>query len=504
MIFIRKYKRKGRVYLAEVKNHWSDGKCKQEFIRYIGVAPDSDRKVFPSCNEDLSLDGIKLHGSVLVLHSIAKQLGLHQILGDNFAPILALAICHCHDYKSIKNMKQWFKSTNFFRILNIEEITEKQLHNAISSIDDMNLLEIEKSVFEKMSAKFNDSGEGLVYDVTNTYLRGTASIMAKKGKDKEGVKGRNLIQIGLALTFEKKLPIFHQTHPGNINDSKIFEEGIEILNRFEVKRGIIIYDRGMHASNSIFRLANTKWKLLGGVPLSAGIKKIISNTDFEKMKNCRYRYQYGDSSFHVKTLPHQIGNIKGKLLIMINLTKKFKLGEKRLKEIMNIKKSGKEIPENYKRFFKKNGDINSHAINQTAIYDGASVLFTTGKISIYNIIKTYFDKDLIEQSFKTLKSVLKLRPIRCWLDGKIKGHIFICYLSLVLLTTLRLLVDEKGKKSIKGLSIGKIMEELKSIYVIEYSNKKNPGTPKNSYQKVITLSNLQKDIFGALMPNLKF
>ena len=72
MSFIRKKRRNGRVYLYEVENHRVDGKVKQRIIRYIGVDPDSEREAFPACNDDLSLDGVKLHGPVLVLDSIAK------------------------------------------------------------------------------------------------------------------------------------------------------------------------------------------------------------------------------------------------------------------------------------------------------------------------------------------------------------------------------------------------------------------------------------------------
>ena len=147
MSFIRKQRRNGRVYLSEVENHWVDGKCKQKFIRYIGVDPDCDREAFPTCNDELSLDGVKLHGSVLVLNSIAKQLNLHELLGNHFAPILALVYCHCHDYKSVRNMEKWFDQVNFYKILGVGKITENDLHNALKAIEQMSTRTIEKSVF---------------------------------------------------------------------------------------------------------------------------------------------------------------------------------------------------------------------------------------------------------------------------------------------------------------------------------------------------------------------
>ncbi len=41
MSFIRKIKRAGRVYLAEVENQWVNGKCVQRHIRYVGREADA-------------------------------------------------------------------------------------------------------------------------------------------------------------------------------------------------------------------------------------------------------------------------------------------------------------------------------------------------------------------------------------------------------------------------------------------------------------------------------
>jgi transposase len=504
--FIRKHSRNGRIYLAEVKNQRVDGKVVQKFIRYVGVDPDSDRAAFPTCNQELSLDGVKLHGSILALNSAAELLNLRDILGEHYAPILALVFCHCHDYRGVKDMTRWLSKVNFYDILKVDKITEKQLHQAISEIENMDLLSIEKSIFEKMKSKFNDSCHGVVYDVTNTYLRGSLSELAQKGKDKEGVHGRRLIQIGLGLTDEKQLPIFYQVHPGNIHDSKIFKEAIEYFSRLNIKTGNIVYDRGLHASSSILRLADTNWKIIGGVPFHKGIKEYISNLDLKNLESLRNRHQQGDSVFYAKSFPFNFGQVEGRLILLLNPEKKNFLKEKRLKELLDLKKSSKEVPLNIKKYFNKNGKINSHAIRRQEQWDGLSAIFVTGKISIQSAINCYFGKDLIERAFMSLKSVLGLRPIRHWLDGKIKGHLFVCYLSLVLQTTLRCQMDKSGSQSLKEITPTRAIKELESVYIIEYSKKKGVGksseSPETRYQKVVTLTKLQETILSAIVPNL--
>jgi len=65
---------------------------------------------------------------------------------------------------------------------------------------------------------FGEDNSGVVYDGTNTHLHGSLSTLAAKGKDKEGVKNRLLVQIGMGVTKERGIPIFHQVHAGNVHD----------------------------------------------------------------------------------------------------------------------------------------------------------------------------------------------------------------------------------------------------------------------------------------------
>ena len=82
MSFIRKIKRNGRIYLAEVETKRVDGKVKQKFIRYLGVEPNAKKSIFPSSHSDFKMDGVKVYGSVIVLDFLSRQLGLYDLLGQ--------------------------------------------------------------------------------------------------------------------------------------------------------------------------------------------------------------------------------------------------------------------------------------------------------------------------------------------------------------------------------------------------------------------------------------
>ena len=54
--------------------------------------------------------------------------------------------------------------------------------------------------------------------------------------------------------------------------------------------------------------------------------------------------------------------------------------------------------------------------------------------STKGIIAAYYDKEWLETVFCCIKPPMGLRPIRRWLDGRVKARIFMCYLSYVVVT----------------------------------------------------------------------
>ena len=68
MSFIRKVKRKGRVYLAEVENRRIKGKVVQRHIRYIGREADG-KTILATSLPDAEVEQVKLYGPLLTSSS---------------------------------------------------------------------------------------------------------------------------------------------------------------------------------------------------------------------------------------------------------------------------------------------------------------------------------------------------------------------------------------------------------------------------------------------------
>ena len=52
------------------------------------------------------------------------------------------------------------------------------------------------------------------------------------------------------------------------------------------------------------------------------------------------------------------------------------------------------------------------------------------------VIPLYLGMGLVEKAIHTLKSVIRLGPIRDWLGDRLTAHVFLCYLAYLLLSLL--------------------------------------------------------------------
>ena len=500
MPFIRKIKRKNRIYLAEVENNRDGGKVRQKLIRYLGLDPACIENDIPFKINDLKVGPVKVFGAIIALESVAQELGLFELLGEIAEPILTLVFAHCLDYRSVDNAKEWYETTDLPNIFGNQKMPINRLHNAIEALSKRDGSAIQKTVFENLCTILGEDSSGVVYDATNTHLAGTCSSLANKGKDKEGVRGRKLIQIGLGVTRHLGIPIFHHTREGNIHDTMMFREAIQQFNEMGVKKGLMVFDRGITSKTCISELSNTGWHSLAGVPMHKGVKSAISNLDLNGMQKLRNIVVQGDTEFFVKPIKFEMGGVSGKLLIMQNSRKRAEISRFRRLNIIKARDELKNfdisIPNELEKFFSKTKSVNWHALTRAERYDGLSFIFTDAKLSMEDAVHLYFEKDLIERCFKLEKSILNLRPIRFWLDSKIKIHVLICHLALALLTTCRIRLKNQGITS----DIGEIFKKLNSIYKVYFSIDESQ---KVSFSRVNTLSKYQSSILKIIAPKLE-
>jgi transposase len=120
----------------------------------------------------------------------------------------------------------------------------------------------------------------------------------------------------------------------------------------------------------------------------------------------------------------------------------------------------------YKRYLniqKTNVSIDEEKIASESKYDGKYVLRTNTKLTNREIAQSYKTLWKVERAFRELKSGLDLRPIYHYTDTRVKGHIMVCFLALVMETALYRKLKEIGS----DFSYGDILEDLTEIRAVE-------------------------------------
>jgi transposase len=492
MSFIRKIKKNDKIYLAEVENQWIDGRCVQRHIRYIGREADGET-ILASSISNIQVEEVKLYGPLLVLDHLAKEIQLPTFLGSYSNEILSMVYAHCLDYKSINQMERWFERTDLAMLLPMEQLTERSLLEALDSLESIESQQVQRNIFQRVVEAYNLPVSGIIYDVTNTYLYGKQCPLGKDGHDKEGVVGRSLIQIGLAVTKGSGIPICHKVLNGNIHDAKMFGDFITELRNVPIKKGMVVYDRGIASAQNIKDTRALKWDTLCGLPIKIGlankIRPIVNGKDFININN---RVKLGKKNiFYVITTPFALEDVKGTLAVCFNEQKRRLLRESRYDEIEYAKqllKQGKSIKPGIEKLITKAGILNKQALRDAEEFDGYSCIFTTAKISKQDIVQLYFDKDIVEKAFRTIKGITRLQPIRCWLYNRVIAHVFICYLSYLLLSILQYRLKQID------ISAEEALIELDSMYKVYLRDTKKGFC----LSRTVTLSKKQETILKAI------
>lgn len=495
MSFIRKIKRGGRTYLAEVENRWVDGRCVQKHIRYVGKEADG-QTILASSISQVEVEEIKLHGPLLLLDHIAKEIELPTFLGSYSNEILSMVYAHCLDYKSINQMERWFQRTDLAMLLPLEQLTERRLFEALDSLESIDSQHVQRCIFQRVVDAYHLSVSGVVYDVTNTYLYGKHCPMGKAGHDKEGVVGRPLIQIGLAVAKGNGIPICHKVMDGNVHDAKMFADFVTELRHVSIKKGMVVYDRGIASAQNIRDTKALHWDTLCGLPIKAGLAKkmrpLITREEFIHINN---RVKLGKTIFYVITIPFNVEDVEGTLAICFNEQQRRLLRESRYDEIEYARQliaNGKVIKPGIEKFFARDGCVRNEALRDAEEFDGYSCIFSTAKLEKDDIVRLYFDKDVVEKAFHTIKGITRLQPVRHWLYNRVIAHVFICYLSYLLLSILQYRLKKIGMSAEEALT------ELDSMYKVYLRDAKKGFR----ISRVVTLSKKQEMILKTINKRL--
>jgi transposase len=123
-------------------------------------------------------------------------------------------------------------------------------------------------------------------------------------------------------------------------------------------------------------------------------------------------------------------------------------------------REGKTIKSGLEQYLDQRGKVITKVLDQAEGCDGYSSIFSTRPMAEAELVRLRFDKDIVEEAFRSLTVVVRLQPVRHRLAQRIVAHVFICYLACLLLSLL------KFRLKTMGISPDEAPDELKTTHKV--------------------------------------
>jgi len=484
-----------RTYLQLVESRRINGKPRQIVLMTLGrmdteegrerihkitstLLKNGDEFKLLNPEKDIKANSTKELGPLLIFQRLWKELGFEEIVREEMEKSGAEFEVASAIFQMVLNRltQPCSKVQLEFWNEDIYDLNKFELHQYYRAMD--YLIEhkdsVEQGIFYRMRDIFSQTVDVVLFDTTSLVYYG------------EGDKGEKLLRHGFSkakrgdlkqvivgvLMSKEGIPLGHETYEGNKNDVSCFKEVIKkVKDKFQLGRVIMVGDRGMTNNPNLELLKESGLDYILGFRMRTIPKKerseVLSKTNLRKLIN---------SNLQFKEVDHN--GIR--LIVCYNEERAVKDKEHRERqlEILNEKlKSGKvkTLISNpfYKKFVSiksKKPELDREKIKQDELYDGVFVLTTSTRLSCLQVVESYKDLWQVEMAFRQLKSELEVGPIFHWRDRRIRAHIMICFLALVMRTCFYKLLQSKQK----DVSYRKVLWDLKSLRAVELKIQNEP------------------------------
>jgi transposase len=341
----------------------------------------------------------------------------------------------------------------------------------------------------------------VLYDITSTYFEGSGPAdFAKHGYSRDG-KPQN-VQVIVGVVMVAGWPIAHHVWAGNRIDHSTVQEVInDLRKRFEFGRLVFVGDRGMVTDANIESITKEEHGYLVGIKRrrNAKLDGWLDAVDESKWIDCpgginarerktdplRTRAQEvasGDPALRVIVIDSDerrgYEQAKREQAMERARQKLEKLKERvargDLKQPEKIGAAVERIMQRYHgyRYFdwSLKGETLEFSESQTHLgrekkIEGKYVIATSEKgLSVLEAVAMYKELTEVESGFGQLKDVMAMRPIYHQVESRVKAHIFVAALALLV----QRLLSRRLKEAGVDLSPSRAMEALSTVRLVRF------------------------------------
>lgn len=504
-------KSKGRtiVYLRLIERYYQNGKQKDRVIANLGRQDIEGRKALGELlkrlrrfsdevlvtPEEIEAKSVIEYGPLVVIKKLWEEIGLGKWIreasgktgrGLGEVGVLAMVSNRLMEPKSKLGLCEWLEGVY------LEDFDSRFRNGKLKSRADRFyytldwLIKGKEKIEEKIYfwARRLFPSDVVFYDITNVQFEGRGVKIGQRGYVRLGKK--NHLQVLLGVVMVEGLPVAHYVFRGNrAEKTTLWWIRKKLKEKYNIGRIIFVVDRGMISISNLEELEkedgyivamkrrrNEEVKMLLEVG-SDGFTKIKENllareveidSDGKRRFICvntdRAKEEKDKRESIIQELERELIELKER--VDSGRIKQQKVIVSCCERILNRKHGRRyfsyEVEEGKFEFGQK-----KESIEYEEKIDGKFMIKTTEKgLTLEQIVLRYRDLMDIEDAFRDIKDFLKVAPVYHQLSRRVKAHIFVCVLALLI----QRYMEKKFAEAKVKISSEKALARLKTIKVV--------------------------------------
>jgi Transposase DDE domain len=332
---------------------------------------------------------------------------------------------------------------------------------------------IEERLFARRSDLFSEL-DIVFFDTTSLYFEGEGGeTIGQYGHSKDQRPDLHQMIVGVVLDGDGR-PLSCELWPGNTADVTTLVPVVDRLGRrFHIGQACIVADRGMISDSTVALLEEAERPYI----LGARMRKQKEVRQQVLADRGRFRTVQGPRKRSDDPAPLKVKEVRigGRRYVVCINPEQVEHDRQQRETIVaalreQLRQGDKSLVGNkgYRRYLQVEGE-GHFAIDQTKIaaearYDGTWVLRTNTELPTAEVALQYKKLWMVEQWFRTCKSLLDTRPIFHHCDATIRGHVFCSFLALVLRQELQARLAARGFR-LEWADIMRDLERVQSVHV---------------------------------------
>jgi transposase len=314
---------------------------------------------------------------------------------------------------------------------------------------------------------FHQKAEVLFLDTTSIIYWGEGNDeLIRHGHSREKRGDKKQVVIGVALV--NGLPIGIEVEPGNTSDIKVMRHMVErFQSRVDLWEVCIVSDSGMVSLDEINKYHRHRWQYL----VRARVSEKVVKEKVKKARDEEGKWEVISDGLWGRRFKVPLGESREEHLIVVRneIQEDYdrQVRETILKKLRD--KQGRDVKEliknrGYNRYLASGNVIrvDETKVEKAAMWDGIWVVRTNRQFhSLQEVVERYKELWQVEKVFRDIKNLFDVSPIYHSDAVRIEGHIYACFLSLLLGFTIQ--------RMAKGMQIAlpyeEMMEELRSLHL---------------------------------------